>query len=52
MDSANDFEAAPCTPTVGNIDNDIPLDGDIEDAISDDLGAQLEDECLDSIWSI
>ncbi|MBU2718916.1 hypothetical protein HF563_05910 [Acidithiobacillus ferridurans] len=52
MHSANDFETAPCTPIVGDIENDIPLDGDIEAAILDDLDAQLEDECLGSIWSV
>ena len=53
MQSANDFETAPCTPTMGGIENDIiPLDWDIEDRILDDLDAQLEDECLESIWSV
>jgi len=52
MSVQNDFETAPCTPTMGGIENDIPLDWDIEAAILDDLDAQLEDECLDSIWSV
>ena len=52
MNSANDFKTAPCTPTIGDIDNDIPLDWEIESAILDDLDAQLEDECMESIWSV
>lgn len=52
MHSANEFETAPCTATMGGIENDIPLDWDIEAAILDDLDAQLEDECLDSIWAV
>ena len=52
MSPLDDFETAPCTPTIGDIDNDIPLDGEIEDAILDDLDAQLEDECLESIWAV
>ena len=52
MHSETEYETAPCTPTIGDIDNDIPLDGDIEAAILGDLDAQLEDECLDSIWAV
>jgi hypothetical protein len=57
MHSSTDFETAPCTPIIGDIENDIPLDyvlhtGDIEDGIPDDLDAQLEDECLDSVWAV
>ena len=52
MSPQNDFETAPCTPIVGDIENDIPLDWDIEDAILDDLDARLEDECLESIWAV
>jgi hypothetical protein len=42
MHSSTDFETAPCTPIIG----------DIEDGIPDDLDAQLEDECLDSVWAV
>ena len=56
MNNATEFETAPCTPIIGDIENDIPFDymlsGDIEDGILDDLDAQLEDECLDSIWAV
>ena len=57
MNTENDFETTPCTTIIGDIDNDIPgddecLTGDVEDAIMADLGAQLEDECLDSIWAV
>ena len=52
MNSADDFETAPCTQSIGDIENDIPLDWDIEGDILDDLDAQIEDECLDSIWSV
>ena len=52
MSQKDDFETAPCTPILGEIENDIPLDWDIEDAIPDDLDATLEDECLDSVWAV
>jgi hypothetical protein len=57
MPTVNDFETAPCTPVIGDIENDIPLDsvlhsGDIDGDILDDLDAQLEDECLDSVWAV
>ncbi|WP_163098674.1 hypothetical protein GL267_008670 [Acidithiobacillus ferrianus] len=52
MSNADDYETAPCTPILGEIENDIPLDWEIENAILDDLDAQLEDECLESIWSV
>ncbi|MDA8376686.1 hypothetical protein [Acidithiobacillus sp.] len=57
MDSATDFNTTPCTPIIGDVENDIPLDtvllsGEIESDILDDLDAQLEDECLDSIWAV
>jgi hypothetical protein len=52
MHRSTEFETAPCTTTIGGIDNDIPLDGDIEDGILDDLDAKLEDECLENIWSV
>lgn len=57
MNSVTEFETAPCTPIIGDIENDIPLDtvllsGDMEDDILDDLDAQLEDKCLDSIWAV
>ena len=29
-----------------------PLSGDIEQSILDDLDAQLEDECLESLWAV
>ena len=57
MHTENEYETAPCTPIIGDIENDIPLDTvllsvGIEDDILDDLDAQLEDECLDSIWAV
>ncbi len=57
MNNANDFETAPCTLIIGDIENDIPLDydllsGEIENDILDDFDAQLEEECLDSIWAV
>lgn len=57
MNSATEFETAPRTPIIGDIENDIPSDnewptGGISDCILDDLDAQLEDECLDSIWAV
>ena len=52
MSPLDGFETAACTPIIGDIENDIPLDGDIEAAILDDLDAQLEDECLESIWAV
>lgn len=52
MHDANEFETAPCITTIGDIENDIPLDWDIEAAILDDLDAQLEDEYLEDIWAV
>ncbi len=31
---------------------DNPLSGEIESVILDDLDAQLEDECLESLWAV
>lgn len=33
-------------------EQDSPLSGDIEEAILNDLDAQLEDECLESLWAV
>lgn len=56
MNSSDEFETTPCTPIIGDIENDVSLDyvlsGDMEDAILDDLDAQLEDECLESLWAV
>ncbi len=57
MNTANDYEPAEYTPIIGDIDNDIPGDneclmGDMEDGILNDLDANPEDECLDSIWAV
>lgn len=57
MNSVTEFETAACTPVIVDIENDIPGDdewptGGISDRILDDIDAQLEDECLDSIWAV
>lgn len=56
MNNKTEYETTPCTPIIGDIENDIPRDsvlsGDIEDGILGDMDAQLEDECLDSIWAV
>ena len=57
MHTENEFETAACTPNIGDIENDIPGDnewptGGISDRILDDMDAQLENECLDSIWAV
>jgi len=52
MSQKDDFETAPCTRTIGDIESDITLDWDIKDAALDDLDARLEDECLESIWAV
>lgn len=33
-------------------EQDNPLSGVIEQTILDDLDAQLEDECLESLWAV
>jgi hypothetical protein len=57
MNTETEYETTPCTPIIGDIENDIPGDnewptGGISDRIIDDMDAQLEDECLDSIWAV
>lgn len=52
MNVTNEFEASPCIQSIGDIENDIPLDWDIEDAILDDLDAQLEYESMEDIWAV
>lgn len=57
MNTENNFVTTPYTPIIGDIENDILSDnewptGGIGDRILDDLDAQLEDECLDSIWAV
>ncbi len=52
MSQQDDFETAPCAQTIGGIENDIPLDGDIEDGIIADMDAKLEDECMESIRAV
>ena len=45
----NEFELSVYTPIIGGIENDIPSDYECQ---MDDLDAQIEDECLESIWAV